>query len=70
MIQSCHMFHYGGCEGNANRFDSELDCFRRCSSVKVEASESERVGQLTSASTPVIYIVNKTAIFVGNTVSY
>ncbi|PIC23278.1 hypothetical protein B9Z55_017031 [Caenorhabditis nigoni] len=66
VTQSCHMFHYGGCEGNANRFDSELDCFRQCSSVKAEAGV-ERMAQLTSATTPVIYIVDKNPLYVGMT---
>ena len=28
--QHCNAFVYGGCEGNANRFDSEEQCERQC----------------------------------------
>ncbi|XP_066495791.1 BPTI/Kunitz domain-containing protein-like [Tiliqua scincoides] len=27
LMDSCRSFFYGGCEGNANRFDSRKDCF-------------------------------------------
>ncbi|XP_070377335.1 papilin [Dermacentor albipictus] len=29
----CEQFYYGGCEGNANRFESHRDCERACLSV-------------------------------------
>lgn len=28
--KSCHTFIFGGCGGNANRFDSENDCLNAC----------------------------------------
>ncbi|XP_066902314.1 papilin [Halyomorpha halys] len=31
---TCTLFHYGGCEGNANRFMSEEQCERQCGEFK------------------------------------
>uniref|UniRef100_A0A8R1DF77 Papilin n=1 Tax=Caenorhabditis japonica TaxID=281687 RepID=A0A8R1DF77_CAEJA len=66
VTQTCQMFHYGGCEGNANNFDSEYDCYNRCSAVKAEEGV-ERIGQLTAATTPVIYLVDKRPLTIGDT---
>lgn len=32
----CAQFHYGGCEGNANRFSSRQECEYRCSDAQGE----------------------------------
>ena len=34
---TCAAFSYGGCEGNANRYESEEQCLRQCGSFKNQA---------------------------------
>lgn len=38
---SCKMFIYGGCGGNANRFDSRKECEAKCVSTTRERAEDE-----------------------------
>uniref|UniRef100_A0A0N5AGB2 Kunitz/Bovine pancreatic trypsin inhibitor domain protein n=1 Tax=Syphacia muris TaxID=451379 RepID=A0A0N5AGB2_9BILA len=40
--KSCRLFYYGGCEGNTNNFDTELECEHRCNGeARTEFASSE-----------------------------
>ena len=38
----CTAFSYSGCEGNANRFESQEQCDRQCGDFKGQASYSSQ----------------------------
>nr|ABI52687.1 Kunitz domain [Argas monolakensis] len=37
----CKMFIYGGCQGNANRFNTQKDCMQVCSGEKTKRPRKE-----------------------------
>uniref|UniRef100_A0A7E4W9T4 Papilin n=1 Tax=Panagrellus redivivus TaxID=6233 RepID=A0A7E4W9T4_PANRE len=43
-VRECRMFTYGGCRGNANRFNSKEECHHSCQ-PKLEALEIAHVGR-------------------------
>ncbi|ESO99212.1 hypothetical protein LOTGIDRAFT_149054 [Lottia gigantea] len=32
----CQRFYYGGCDGNRNRFDSQVECRSRCAYNQID----------------------------------
>ncbi|XP_064455571.1 actinia tenebrosa protease inhibitors-like [Ornithodoros turicata] len=42
---TCKQFHYKGCNGNENNFESELDCKRTCRYVDEEVPSKEDTGE-------------------------
>ena len=52
---ACEAFLYGGCEGNANNFETAEECTSRCGGEKAGSDEDEREYELGYIKCPDVF---------------